>query len=164
MHIAALQPAGAPAQPDFAVAQQVRPPLADAVLLLAERAGALVPVARAQAQLVQDERDERAVVARGPGLRRGGGGGGGVLFLPCRREKRGFGVWRVRGCGGGGGVERVEVGALEAEGEGRGAGALALGGGWSGQRGGILVARGTDVVADGATALEIVAAGGSAWL
>lgn len=66
MDVAPLAPAGAPAQAHLAVAEQVRPALADAVLFLAEAARALVPVARAQAQLVEDEGHERAVVARGP--------------------------------------------------------------------------------------------------
>lgn len=58
--------ARAPPQPHLPVAEQVRPPLADAVLFLAELPGTLGPVALAQAQFVQDERHERAVVVRGP--------------------------------------------------------------------------------------------------
>ena len=137
-------PAGASpaAQAHLAVAEQVRPALADAVLFLAEGAGAVVPVAGPQAQLVQDQRDQRAIIAQGP-------------FRHIRR-----GGWGL-GCGGGQGVEVV---AVEAEGEGGWVGALALafGGGGAGGRGEgfwfwffFLAADG--VVVEGAATLEVAA-------
>lgn len=153
VHIAPLLLAGTPAQADFAIAQQVGPALADAVLFLAEPPGALVPVALAQAQFVEDERDERAVVARGPL--------GVVVASACAR---GWGLrfGRVRWCGDG--FQCVEVLALEAEREGGRTCALALRCGGSGMLDVFLVARGTViVVAEGAATLEI-AARWRAWL
>lgn len=168
---------GSPPQPHLPVAQEVLPAPSDAVLFLAQFPRAVVPVARAEAELVEDEGDEGAVVRCGPfgfvvvvvlfgfrflvrGCVVGGGGGGGVCC--CF-----WGVWSGGGCEDGG-IQGVKVFAVEAEREAEGTGALALGGGGSGVLGVFLVvtwkrkrvlAVFVAMDAEGAATLEIAARG-----
>lgn len=165
------------------------PPASDAVLFLAQFPRAVVPVARAEAELVEDEGDEGAVVGCGPfvgfvvivvvvglfvtfcgfgiGVGVGVEGrcvvmGGGCCCCCC--------FWCVWGGGSGGdygdGVQGVKVFAVEAEGEAGGTSALALGGGGSGVLDVFLVVARKRVLvvfvamdAEGATTLEIAARG-----
>lgn len=154
------------------------PPASDAVLFLAQLPRAVVPVAGAEAEFVQDEGDEGAVVCGGPfGLGFvvvvvvvvvrffvwGRLVGGGVCCCYCCCC-----FWCVWGGGGGsyGGIQSVKVFAVEAEREAGRTGALALGCGGSGVLDIFLVVDWkralvvlVSVDAEGATTLEIAARG-----
>ncbi|KAI2274910.1 hypothetical protein LOZ02_006663, partial [Ophidiomyces ophidiicola] len=76
----------AAAQTDVALADEGLPAAADAVVVLAHLARAVVPVALGQLEFLQHQVDQPAVVFAGPvraGVKgvRGGGGGGEVLGM-----------------------------------------------------------------------------------
>lgn len=137
------------------------PPPPNAILLLPQFPGAVVPVALAEAQFIEDEGDEGAVVEGGPFGVVVVVGGFGLSFWVLGYGEEGGGVVWWGGVGGGGGEgvgERGEVGAVEAEGEGGWVGALAFGGGGSGALEVFLVARRSVLLGGrGAAALEVAA-------